>query len=251
MAGLVFVAELRIPAAMPSAREAEGPEEAGLGKLGYEAHYMVCLRTLQLLMIYWRGIGWILTAIQQKYKGVKETDPGPANIDPYSEVALSDRKMIRRLLRHVEGNNNKNLSGTADGLQDASKSGAACFSARPSEFQAYLDTAIGIAVTGTTNPAAKKTVTVIESSDPRYGQETFTLPLPDDSAASSKYVGDLDIDLVETSWLGDSELWNLGFEHFHNFNDFNHFNQFDSLNQFDNLNEFDNLDNLDYFDHPA
>lgn len=121
MAGLVFVAELRIPAIIPSTTQVE-EAQSGLGKLGCETHYLVCLRTLQLLMIYWRGIGWILTAIQQKYKGVKETDPGPDNVDPYSEVALSDRKMIRRLLRHVEGSNIKNPSGTEDELQDTSKS---------------------------------------------------------------------------------------------------------------------------------
>lgn len=122
MAGLVFVAELRIPATMPSITDVEGPEESGFGRVGHEAHYMVCLRTLQLLVIYWRGIGWILTAMQQKYKGVKETDPGPANIDSYSEVALNDRKMIKRLLRHVDRSNNKNMNNTGDGLQDASMS---------------------------------------------------------------------------------------------------------------------------------
>lgn len=106
LASLVFIAELRIPTAMPLATGLE------TGMLGHEAQYTVCLRTLQLLIIYWRGIGWILTAIEQKYKGVGETDPGVANIDPYSEVALSDRKMIRRLLRHVE---------SGDGLEDAGK----------------------------------------------------------------------------------------------------------------------------------
>jgi hypothetical protein len=117
-----------------------------------------------------------------------------------------------------------------------------------------LDTAIGIAVTGTTNSTAKKTVTVIESSDPTYGQQNFTLPLPDDSAASNTWVGDLDGDLAWTSWLGDSELWSLGFEYFNNFDNFDHFNQLDNLNQFDHLNQFDNvngLDNFDYFDHPT
>lgn len=115
MAGLVFIAELRIPPDIPWA------VEPGLDTVGHDSHYTVCLRTLQLLMIYWRGIGWILTTIQQKYRGIKETDPGVANIDPYSEVALSDRKMISHLLRHVEGGNGKNLGSTLDGLQDASK----------------------------------------------------------------------------------------------------------------------------------
>jgi hypothetical protein len=122
MAGLVFVAELHIPTPMPSIPDVVGLHDARLGELSHEAHYVVCLRTLQLLMIYWRGIGWILTALEQKYKGVKDTDPGAANVDPYSEVALSDRKMIKRLLRHVESSNNKNHNGVVDGTQDSSKS---------------------------------------------------------------------------------------------------------------------------------
>ncbi|RDL30467.1 uncharacterized protein BP5553_10345 [Venustampulla echinocandica] len=208
MAGLVFVAELRIPTPMPSIPDVVGLHEAGLGELSHEAHYVVCLRTLRLLMIYWRGIGWILTALEQKYKGVKDTDPGAANVDPYSEVALSDRKMIKRLLRHVESSNNKNHNGAVDGTQDST---------------------IGIAVAGTTNSAAKRMVTVIESSDPRYSQQTFTVPLLDDTVASSRDVSDLESELVWTSWLGnDSGLWNLGFEHFDQFDNFDNLGHFDT-----------------------
>lgn len=83
-------------------------------------------------------------------------------------------------------------------------------------------------------------VTVIESSDPTYGQQDLVVPEPDgNAAASSGFEGDIHSELVWTSWLGDSELWNLGFEHF---------DSFDDSNLFDNLNEFDNFD---YFDHPA
>lgn len=114
MAGLVFIAEMRIPAS-PSLIS-----ELGESMQSHDTHYGVCFSALQLLMVYWRGIGWILNAIQQKYRGLKETDPGFANIDPRSEVALSDRKMIGRLLRHIEGGNARHPSGINDGLQDSS-----------------------------------------------------------------------------------------------------------------------------------
>lgn len=109
-------------------------------------------------------------------------------------------------------------------------------------------------MTGTTNSAAKKTVTVIESSDPRYGEQNLTVPLPDDSAASSGYMGDLDSEVVWASWLGDSELWNLGFEHFDNLNQLGNLNELDNIYEFDKLNEFGNLDNLGNFyrsDYPV
>lgn len=52
--------------------------------------------------------------------------------------------------------------------------------------------AFGIAVTGTTNSAAKKTVTIIEDS---YQQQLNATTLSDT--------------LIWTSWLDNSELWGL------------------------------------------
>jgi hypothetical protein len=72
-------------------------------------------------------------------------------------------------------------------------------------------------------------VTVIESSDPRYSQQNFMVPLLDDTVASSRGVSDLDSESVWTSWLGnDGGLWNLGFEHFDQFDNFDNLGHFDT-----------------------
>ena len=62
---------------------------------------------------------------------------------------------------------------------------------------------------GTTNPASTKTVTVVEGGS----QPTTTSPSQGSTAVGSNYVGNLDNDLIWTSWLDDSDLWSLGYEH--------------------------------------
>ncbi len=47
-------------------------------------------------------------------KGVKDTDPGEESVDPYSLVALSDMKMIQRLLRKVERTADRNIQKGTD-----------------------------------------------------------------------------------------------------------------------------------------
>jgi hypothetical protein len=105
MAGLVFIAELHIP---PMINSPHPPMIMidGLQELDHQSHYQVCLRALQLLTVYWRGLIWILTAMQQKHQGVDETDPGETSVDPVTSVSLSDSKMVSWLLKKVESSNN-------------------------------------------------------------------------------------------------------------------------------------------------
>lgn len=104
VAGLVFIAELRTPPAVPTA-DLPALRSEGLWELSHQNNYQVCLQTLELLTVYWRSLKWILTAMIQKYQGVSNTDPGETSLDLASSVALSDRIMIKRLMKRVEGNN--------------------------------------------------------------------------------------------------------------------------------------------------
>lgn len=101
MAGLVFIAEMRLPAEPALPNDAGLSGRNGPGVISHQTNYHVCRRTLQLLMIYWRGIAWILTAMEQKHSGLQETDPGETSVDPYSWVQVGDRKMIEGLLKRV------------------------------------------------------------------------------------------------------------------------------------------------------
>lgn len=102
VAGLVYIAELRIPPSINSPHPPTMMNER-LREIGHQTNYQACLRTLQLLTLYWRGLKWILNTMEQKYMGVEETDPGESSVDPYTSVALSDRKMITWLLKRIEG----------------------------------------------------------------------------------------------------------------------------------------------------
>ncbi|CAM1507657.1 Fc.00g072980.m01.CDS01 [Cosmosporella sp. VM-42] len=179
MAGLVFIAELRIP---PTVSPAQSNMAEIVEKHICQSNYQVCLRTLQSLMTYWRGIGWILTAMEQKFQGIKDTDPGEFNVDPHSSVPLSDRKMILRLLRASYGHDQ------APGIH-------------------WPQSTIGIAVAGTTNSASKHTVTVLESSELKQGQVSSSA----ESAIESDNSFSFDDDLVWTSWLDDG-LWDIDFD---------------------------------------
>ncbi len=62
IAGLVFIAELKVPQPLQ-------PQPGMLNTLegfGHQSNYQVCLRVLKSLLVYWRGIGWILTTMEQK-----------------------------------------------------------------------------------------------------------------------------------------------------------------------------------------
>lgn len=119
MAGLVFIAELRIPPVIDSPNPPVMMNDE-LRELGHQTNYQVCLRTLQSLTVYWRGLTWILTAMEQKYEGAKETDPGENSVDPYTSVSLNDRKMISWLLKRIDGN--RSAVRNQDQQPDASKS---------------------------------------------------------------------------------------------------------------------------------
>lgn len=119
MAGLVFVAEMQLCTSlgtlMPSMDIADGLEE-----LSHQSNYQNCLRTLQMMMVYWRGLVWIVTAMEQKRRGIQNTDPGEDSIDPYDSASLSDRKMIMKLLKRVEQTRSEVQASHEQ--QDASKS---------------------------------------------------------------------------------------------------------------------------------
>lgn len=107
MAGLVFIAELRIPPMISSPQHQQPMIMIdGLLELDHQNNYQVCLRVLQLLTVYWRGLNWILTAMEQKHQGADETDPGETSVDPVTSVSLSDSKMVSWLLKKVECTNN-------------------------------------------------------------------------------------------------------------------------------------------------
>ena len=59
------------------------------------------------------------------------------------------------------------------------------------------------------NSVSQKTVTIIEA-----GRQTAApVQLENSIETDSSYPGDFDDGLVWTSWLDDSELWNLGLEY--------------------------------------
>lgn len=85
---------------------------------------------------------------------------------------------------------------------------------------------------GTTNSSARRTVTVIESSDPRYEQQNFTEQVTDSiGLANTWYAGDIDSDFIGSSWLGNEDAWDLGFEHFDILDNFDHFNQLSAFDR--------------------
>lgn len=89
MAGLVFIAELS---------SATNP----LRRITNRSNYEVCLRTLQNLIRYWKGVSWVTTTMEQQARGMNETDPAEGSVDPHSLIELQDTKMILRLLDKAE-----------------------------------------------------------------------------------------------------------------------------------------------------
>ena len=97
IAGLEFIAEMQVPQPVGG----HSVMLQTLEGLGHQSNYQTCLRVLQTLLVHWRGIAWILTTMEQKYKGVGDTDPGEDSADPNSLVSLRDNKMVQRLLSKV------------------------------------------------------------------------------------------------------------------------------------------------------
>jgi hypothetical protein len=61
-------------------------------------NYETCLNAITTLKSYWRGIGWILSTMEQKAKGIVQTDPSEESVDPEAEIDLRDAGMLQRLL---------------------------------------------------------------------------------------------------------------------------------------------------------
>lgn len=85
-------------------RHLQGQEETPLTasrsllRLASKRNYETCLHAEQALKRYWRGIGWILSTMQQKAAGIARTDPSEESVDPHAEIDLRDSGMLRRLL---------------------------------------------------------------------------------------------------------------------------------------------------------
>ena len=84
----------------PETAGAEPPTSASrsLLRIASKRNYETCLHTEETLKRYWRGIGWILSTMEQKASGVAVTDPSEESVDPASEIDLRDAGMLRRLL---------------------------------------------------------------------------------------------------------------------------------------------------------
>lgn len=61
-------------------------------------NYETCLNAIKTLKCVWRGIGWILSTMEQKAKGIVQTDPSEESVDPEAKIDLRDAAMLRRLL---------------------------------------------------------------------------------------------------------------------------------------------------------
>lgn len=89
------------PPPNPNGREQEETPitaSRSLLRLASKRNYETCLHAEQALKRYWRGIGWILSTMEQKAAGIARTDPSEESVDPNAEIDLRDSGMLRRLL---------------------------------------------------------------------------------------------------------------------------------------------------------
>lgn len=197
IAGLVFGTESKL------AREPVIPVSHNLGQAIYQLNYQACVKALQAIMVHWRGVGWTLTTMQQRYQGSRETDPAEGSVDPHSLIILSDTKMIQTLLKRIKPGEQETLGRTAD---------MRCES---------CDTTLGLSVSGITD-SRRGTITLLESSGGnarlnRHDTSTnlFNLQDPNAGLYSSKTVTSVatqdsmlrrDDDNGNTGWF-DISVW--------------------------------------------
>lgn len=98
VAGLGFIAEL-------------SSSSHSLKKTAHRSNYDICLRTLQRLINYWKGVSWVTTTMEQQAGGLKETDPAEGSVDPHSLIELQDTKMVQKLLEKVQGSMPRQMPG--------------------------------------------------------------------------------------------------------------------------------------------
>lgn len=98
IAGLVFGAETKLNVANLSLV----PQSHEVDRISHQSNYNTCVRTLEAVLVYWKGVGWTLTAMKQRYRGNGETDPAEESVDPNSMIVLNDTKMIQMLLEKVK-----------------------------------------------------------------------------------------------------------------------------------------------------
>ena len=120
------------PTSPKTAAEPPNSASRSLLRLASKRNYETCLHTEEALKRYWRGIGWILSTMEQKALGLAHTDPSEESVDPASGIDLRDAGMLRRLLavrderrKGVSSDSNRGDSSgrvqqyTANGAQDA------------------------------------------------------------------------------------------------------------------------------------
>jgi hypothetical protein len=143
MAGLVFAAE--------------SLETSNTVKtLTNRSNYEICLRTLQTLVACWKGVGWVTTTMEQKFKGLPETDPAEGSVDPQSLIHLQDSRMIQKLLEKVERSTPKQLNNPSSCTSSTSITHA---SANDSL------SAIGIGFSGMTSDTAQGSVMFLQPNN--------------------------------------------------------------------------------------
>ncbi|RDW89681.1 hypothetical protein BP6252_01713 [Coleophoma cylindrospora] len=75
-------------------------------------NYETCLKAISTLKRYWRGIGWILSTMEQKAMGLARLDPSEESVDPESNIDLRDAGMLRRLIA-VKNHRRKNKGSSS------------------------------------------------------------------------------------------------------------------------------------------
>jgi hypothetical protein len=96
-----------LPAAPPLCKPAAS---SSLLQFASKRNYETCLNAIKTLKSVWRGIGWILSTMEQKAKGVVQTDPSEESVDPEAKIELRDAGMLRSLLAVKSGRPSKGTS---------------------------------------------------------------------------------------------------------------------------------------------
>jgi hypothetical protein len=96
-----------LPAAPPLCKPTAS---SSLLQFASKRNYETCLNAIKTLKSVWRGIGWILSTMEQKAKGVVQTDPSEESVDPEAKIDFRDAGMLRRLLAVKRGRGSKGTS---------------------------------------------------------------------------------------------------------------------------------------------
>lgn len=81
-----------------ASRTHAGTASSSLLQFASKRNYETCLQVITTLKCFWRGIGWILSTMEQKAMGILQTDPSEESVDPESKIDLQDAGMLRSLM---------------------------------------------------------------------------------------------------------------------------------------------------------